>query len=126
MTITERIRHLCDEQGVSFSTVERATGITSGNISRWDRSRPSVDAVAKVAAYLGTSVDYLIGASDAVIPADNELKFALFGGGGPVTDEMFEEVRQFARFVQEREKLRRFHEWERQQNDKPLQNGKKK
>lgn len=32
-----------------------------------------------------------------------ELKFALFGGCEDVTDEMFEEVRQFALFVKDRE-----------------------
>ncbi len=32
-----------------------------------------------------------------------EIKFALFGGGEDITDEMFEEVLQFAHFVKERE-----------------------
>lgn len=34
---------------------------------------------------------------------NREIKFALFGGSEDITDEMFEEVRQFALFVKERE-----------------------
>ena len=30
---------------------------------------------------------------------DEDIKFALFGGEGEITDEMYEEVRQFARFL---------------------------
>ena len=29
--------------------------------------------------------------------------FALFGGDGEITEEMYQEVRQFARFVKDRE-----------------------
>ena len=37
-------------------------------------------------------------------PADEEdIKFALFGGESEITDEMYEEVRQFAKFVRQRE-----------------------
>ncbi|MBR6826274.1 MAG: helix-turn-helix transcriptional regulator [Oscillospiraceae bacterium] len=40
---------------------------------------------------------------------DEALKFALFGGGMEITDEMFEEVKQFARFVRSREQGRKDH-----------------
>lgn len=35
--------------------------------------------------------------------SDEDIKFALFGGDGEITDAMFEEVRQFAEFVKNRE-----------------------
>ena len=34
---------------------------------------------------------------------DDEIKFALFGGDGEITDAMYEEVRRFAAFVKQRE-----------------------
>ena len=34
---------------------------------------------------------------------DEEIKFALFGGDGEITDAMFDEVKQFAAFVKQRE-----------------------
>lgn len=37
------------------------------------------------------------------IVSDDDIKFALFGGDGEITDAMFEEVRQFAEFVKKRE-----------------------
>ena len=35
--------------------------------------------------------------------SDEEIKFALFGGDGEITDAMFAEVKQFAAFVKQRE-----------------------
>ena len=35
--------------------------------------------------------------------SDEDIKFALFGGEGEITDAMFDEVRQFAEFVKNRE-----------------------
>jgi len=35
---------------------------------------------------------------------DEDIKFALFGGAGEITDEMFEEVKRFARYVQQQSK----------------------
>ena len=35
--------------------------------------------------------------------SDDDIKFALFSGDGDITDAMFEEVRQFAEFVKNRE-----------------------
>ncbi len=35
--------------------------------------------------------------------SDDEVKFALFGGDGEITDAMYEEVKRFAAFVKQRE-----------------------
>lgn len=35
---------------------------------------------------------------------DEDIKFALFGGDGEITDEMFEEVKRFAAYVKQRDK----------------------
>ena len=34
---------------------------------------------------------------------DEEVKFALFGGDGEITDAMYDEVKRFAAFIKERE-----------------------
>ena len=39
--------------------------------------------------------------------SDEEIKFALFGGDGEITDEMYAEVKHFAAFVKQREKEKR-------------------
>ena len=35
--------------------------------------------------------------------SDEDIKFALFGGDGEITEEMYREVRDFAAFVKRRE-----------------------
>lgn len=59
--IYKRIAQLCAEKGISISRLERETGISNGTISRWEKSSPTAENLAKVADYFGTSVDYLMG-----------------------------------------------------------------
>ena len=61
----------------------------------------------KVAEYFGVSVDELMGKQkDPVAQShevtDDDIKFALFGGG-QVSDAQYEEVKQFVRFIKERD-----------------------
>ena len=66
----------------------------------------------KLAAYFNVSVGYLLGTdtkkssilSDGRSISDDDIKFALFGGAQDITDDMFEEVKDFAKYVQQREK----------------------
>lgn len=61
----ERIKRLCKERGMSVSGLEDACGVSRGTIGRWGENIPSVDRVARVAKYLGVSIDYLVwGKSD--------------------------------------------------------------
>ena len=60
-----------------------------------------------LAAYLGVTTDYLLCGKEPENSgrqvSDEEIKFALFGGNGEITDAMYEEVKQFAAFVRQRE-----------------------
>lgn len=58
--IVERIRKLCAEHGTNIMRLEQATGITNGNIRRWDENVPSVAKVKAVADYFGVTVDELL------------------------------------------------------------------
>ena len=59
------------------------------------------------ATHYGVSIDYLIGKTEDPTPSpakrrpvsDEDIKFALFGGDGEITDEMYEEVKRFANFI---------------------------
>lgn len=63
------------------------------------------------AGLLGKTLDdyYLDSAEKAPAPegersvSDDDIKFALFGGDGDITDEMYEEVKRFAKLVKLRE-----------------------
>ena len=62
--------------------------------------------MAKISAYFGVSVDDLLKQEKDLVPkskvTDDDVKFALFGGG-PVSDAQYEEVKQFVRFIKERD-----------------------
>lgn len=62
--------------------------------------------MAKISAYFGVSVDDLLKQEKDLVPkskvTDDDIKFALFGGG-PVSDAQYEEVKQFVRFIKERD-----------------------
>lgn len=61
MTLTEKIRTLCDEKGETLASLERKMDFGNGTIRRWDTTVPSGDKLSKVADYFHVSVDYLLG-----------------------------------------------------------------
>lgn len=97
--MVSRIRQLCEENNMSFLALETAIGKPPGTIRRWDDNRPSIDVVKAVADYFGVSLDYLMTGKSSAEVTDDDLKFALFGGSDDVTDEMYDEVKRFARFI---------------------------
>lgn len=61
MTVLQRIKDLASEKGVSLAEIERSTGLSSGSITKWDKSSPSSDKLLKIAVYFNVSMDYLVG-----------------------------------------------------------------
>lgn len=59
--IGESIKALCKAHNISLSKLEKETGISNGQISRWVASSPSVENANKVAEYFNVSIDYLLG-----------------------------------------------------------------
>ncbi|WP_195515515.1 helix-turn-helix domain-containing protein [Enterococcus dispar] len=65
MTLIERIKEAAKNRGIhSLAEIERQTGISNGQIRRWDTSSPKIDNIQKVAELLGVSTDYLLGRTD--------------------------------------------------------------
>ena len=58
--IYQNIKSIADSQKVSMRKIEQDTGITLGSIYHWNDVKPSVDKVAKVANYLGVTVEELL------------------------------------------------------------------
>lgn len=56
---------ILEERGMA-NKISKGTGISSGNISDWKsgKSAPNIEAITKIADYLGCSVDYLLGRTD--------------------------------------------------------------
>ena len=112
-----RYCQLCRGLGKSPNGLAKELGIPSGSISAWKRgTMPHNSRILSLAEFFDVSPDYLCGKTDnpRVIPmseliasAQEDIKFALFGGDGEVTDAMLEEVFQFAQFVKHREGLKK-------------------
>ena len=96
-------RHLLQKDVAAVLGIDRTTYVKYEN----GLSEPSYDILCKLAEYFEVSTDYLLGRDDAiknVSPTMNDLKVALFGGDGEVTDEMWDEVKNFAQYVKSKRK----------------------
>ena len=106
-----RFRELCDRKHVSVYRACTDIGLNRSAVAKWKNGgKPNGSTAAKLAEYFGVTTDYLLGQSDEIIPgaqtrvvSDEEIKFALFGGDGEITDAMYDEVKQFAAFIKQRE-----------------------
>ena len=82
----KRIKELCEENNMTVS--QMCKGRTE---------RLSAENSTKIANRFGVSVQYLISGREEDF--DTKLKYALFNGTLGVTDEMFDEVKQYAEMV---------------------------
>lgn len=111
----ETIASLCAKNGIKPGKMCTDLGISRGNISDLKMGRIeslSAEKLSKIATYFNVSVDYLLSGEDtkkAPTPkgerkiSDDDIKFALFGGDGEITDAMYDEVKRFAQMVKLRE-----------------------
>ena len=105
-----RFKQLCDERDISVYRACEAIGLNRSAVNKWKAGgRPNGTTAGKLAEYFGVTTDYLLGQTDERSPADSQravsdddIKFALFGGDGEITDEMYEEVKKFAAFLKQR------------------------
>ena len=108
----DRLARISRSYGMSPSRAALAAGVSKSAVSKWKRepdSVPSGTVLSKLAAYFGISTSELLGETKTPSPkiSDEDIKFALFGGSGDITQEMYDEVRSFAAFVKEREANKR-------------------
>ena len=103
---------LCSLKGVSVTRATIEIGLSRTIGTKWKRTgaTPNGETLNKIAEYFGVSTDYLLGQEAEKAPAiserpvsDDDIKFALFGGDGEITDAMYEEVKRFAQMVKLRE-----------------------
>ena len=106
-----RFKQLCDQRNISVYRACMDIGLNRSAVAKWKNGgKPNGSTAAKLAAYFEVTTDYLLGQSEERTPgeklrtvSDEEIKFALFGGDGEITDAMYDEVKQFAAFVKQRE-----------------------
>ena len=109
-TLYERITELCKKRGVKGGKMCTELGISKGlltDLKMGRRSGVSAATAQKIAAYFGVTVGYLLGEEDKneKTPAaisDEDIKVALFGGDTDVSDEMWNEVMNYAEYLKQK------------------------
>nr|DAZ63629.1 MAG TPA: repressor protein [Caudoviricetes sp.] len=112
MNCVERVKAICKERKIPISKLESDLKFSNGYIGQLRKGVFPADRLAKIASYLEVSSDYLLtGEETKKAPtleserkvSDDDIKFALFGGDGEITDAMYDEVKRFAQMVKLRE-----------------------
>lgn len=109
-----KLRELRKKCGITMKELGAEIGVAESTISQYEtgKRQPDYETLLKLGEFFGVSVDYLLTGEEtkkAPVPegersvSDDDIKFALFGGDGDITDEMYEEVKRFAKLVKLRE-----------------------
>ena len=113
MNSVDLVKAICKERRIPISKLERDLGYANGYIGQLRKGTFPANRWSEIAQYLSVPVEYLMngGTENKKAPIDNDersvsdddIKFALFGGDGEITDAMYDEVRNFAAYVKQRE-----------------------
>lgn len=110
----KKIDNLLSERGISGSKMSADLGMSRSFMTELRKGRAKsikLETAQRIADYFNVSVAYLMSDETEKAPtnagersvSDEDIKFALFGGDGEITDAMYDEVRRFAAFVKQRE-----------------------
>lgn len=113
--IIKRLKQAIDDSGLTYSQLESKTGISKSALQRYATGMTKkipVDTIVAIAQVLNVSAAWIMGWSEEdnksnvnFSPAtDDDIKFALFGGEEEITDEMYDEVKNFAEYVKQKYK----------------------
>ena len=58
--IYDKIKQICDEKGVTVSSVEKKAGLSNGAISKWNTSSPTIENLQSVANVLKVKLEKIL------------------------------------------------------------------
>jgi len=106
----EYVRDICQQKRIPVSALEKACGFSNGYLNPKKMARIPYDRAVLISKYLDIPVSRILtGQDNSELDSpkrpvtDEDIKFALCGGDGEITDAMYEEVKHFAAFVKHRE-----------------------
>lgn len=113
-TLYESILSLCKERGIKGGKMCVDLGLSKSLMTDLKSGRKksiTAETAQKIADYFSVSVDRVLNGPETKkaptdgerIVSDDDIKFALFGGDGEITDAMYDEVKRFAQMVKLRE-----------------------
>ena len=109
-----RIRELRKAKNMTLKDLGKILGVAESTVSQYEtgKRQPDNETLLMLGEFFGVPVGYLLGSELEKAPSsdgsrlisDDDIKFALFGDNPEITDEMFEDVKRFARFIAEKKK----------------------
>ena len=107
----EVIRNARKALGLTQRQLAELLSVSNTSVSNWEKglSRPDADMIQKLCVHLHLQANDFYGTNEAPAEisrrpvSDEDIKFALFGGDGEISDAMFDEVKRFAAFLKQRE-----------------------
>lgn len=118
----DRYVTLCKDKGISLSKAAAEIGLNKASVTNWKKNgyTPRADVLQRIADYFGVSMSSLMGGENSEkAPApqgkraisDDDLKAAFWGGERDLTpeelDEMWEDVREYARYKAEQRRKKK-------------------
>lgn len=119
----ERLCELCKKYNTNPSKVASDLGFSNATATKWKKgSIPNGITLNEMATYFNVSTDYLLGRTNnfSIKQDNNDIKYAIFNTSENITDEMLEEVKQFAELVKLREEKKRSERIKLSKNDDEL------
>lgn len=113
------VRDVCQQRKIPISQLEKDCGFSNGYLNPKKMTKIPYDRAQIIADYLGISANLILtGEETEKAPAetgkrsisDDDIKFALFGGDGEITDAMYREVKEFAALIKLREDMKKTKE----------------
>ena len=113
---------LCNKRGLTPSGAATKIGFNRASVTMWKNTgkAPKQELLIKIADFFDVTTDYLLGQETETEKAptdhgersvsDDDIKFALFGGDGEITDAMYQEVKEFAALIKLREDMKKSKE----------------
>ena len=103
MGIGERIEYFIKKEGINANELANRVGVTSSTIYsmlKRDSSRIDIDLLIKIARALHVTTDELLSVDTNAEPTTAAAHF----DGSEYTPEQLDRIREFAKFVKQREK----------------------
>lgn len=110
-----RFNQLLISHRISQKEIASVCQVSTSTVSTWSKglNMPRMDKIERLADYFSVPKSYFI-EETAPVPArrvsDDEVKLALFGGDGEVTDEMWDEALFAVQLIKERHRRKQKNE----------------
>lgn len=101
------LSNILDAKGITQVELANEIKVATSSVSYWcnGEKMPRMDKIEMIAEFLCVTKSDLLEerVTRQSVPSDDDIQFALFGGKDEITAKMYEEVKNFAAFLKQRE-----------------------